>query len=444
MCSARRCTDVALSTSEGVAQILELNCQKNLSSQGVAEMFLFPSKNGVKAWPPCSQLQPDLVNIFATHNCSCPAGFTDITYGKDGLGLLVGLKNIDIARISCQQQCPPAYKNIFKTGQVQACACWNQIGCTFEDRTLLRMTPPEQYIQQAVIMMPDSLLYDSSLVQCRQPFCAQSVSPHNIMVCSEQNIEYTYCNECPSECLRPHRSCVVDTTTRFCNVICDSGYIRVFDSDRAEYDCAARSICPLHYYNNVTSNSHGDFFEQICAPCPIGHDNANVHALDCLPCAAGKMNHAAGTVCDFCAGDAVVLAGTSICTPCVHLEPDTAVRRGATNCSDVICRPSISSLITNCLSMVQKNKLSSCRHPGFGLNFAGDCETCARNYVPKNVSDIIVTSGGHVSTWYHHCQECPAHHFTRDVGMIECIPCPPFHVRESLDNFCSVCPAGNV
>lgn len=100
MCSARRCTDVALSTSEGVAQILELNCQKNLSSQGVAEMFLFPSKNGVKAWPPCSQLQPDLVNIFATHNCSCPAGFTDITYGKDGLGLLVGLKNIDIARIS--------------------------------------------------------------------------------------------------------------------------------------------------------------------------------------------------------------------------------------------------------------------------------------------------------------------------------------------------------
>jgi len=442
-CWARRCTDLALSTSDGVAQVFDLNCQKFLKSQGVAEMFVLSSSNGMDGGPLCSQLQPDLANIFATHNCSCPPGFTDATYGKDGLGLLVGLKNIDIARISCQEQCPPAYTNIFQTRQSNACACWNQRGCTFEDRTLLRLTPPEQYIQQGIIMMPDSLLYDSSLVHCRQPFCAQSVSPHDIMVCAEQNIEYTYCNECPSECLRPHRSCTVDTTSRFCNVLCDSGYIRVFDSEQADFDCVARTICPLHFYNNATSNSYGDFFEQKCAPCPRGYDNANVYARDCLLCAAGKMNDAAGSVCNFCVGDSVVLPGTNICTPCVLLEPDTSVRRGATNCSDTVCRPSISSSITNCLSRAEKHKLSSCRHPGFGLDFAGNCGMCARNYVPKNVSEIIVTSGADtVTIWYHRCQECPAHFFTGDVGMIECIACAPFHVRESMDNFCSVCPPG--
>ena len=444
VCRARTCADVVLTTSAGVAQILELDCQSFIRSQGVSEIFLAPSNNPIDAWPFCSELQPDLQNVFATHNCSCPPGFSDMTYGKNGLGLLVGLKNIDIARISCQHKCAPAYNNIFRSPHVDACACWNRRGCVFEDRTLLRLTPPEQYTQPGIIMLPDNLLYDSSLIRCRQSFCAQSVSPHDIIVCAERGIEYTYCNECPSECLQPHRTCVIDPITRFCNVLCDSGYIRVFDSDRAEYDCTLRKVCELHHYSNVSSHAHGDFFEQTCVPCARGTDNANAYVRGCLPCAAGKTNYAAGAVCDFCVEDAVVLPGSNLCTPCSLLDPDRSVRRGATNCSDTICRPSVSSFRSNCLSLVEKNTLSNCRHAGFGLNSAGQCGMCARNYAPMNVSDTIVFPGTNsVPIWYHHCQECPPHHYTADVGMTECIPCPAFHVRAEQEAFCSVCPAGN-
>jgi len=444
MAESRMCSDVALSTSLGADTLLQLNCENHLMSEGVAEMFVGSTVENVE-WKLCSDLQPNFDNIFADQKCACPAGFTDSVYGNNGLGLLVGLKNIDIGRITCQQECPPAYQSIALSANINTCACWNRRGCTFEQRTFLRLIPEEKYIQQAVVLVPDNLFYDSTVVACRQPSCAQGVSPYDIMVCSTQNIEYTYCNECPAECLRPHRTCVVDTVTRFCTVQCHSNYLRMLDNERGEHDCVLRSVCPSHFYNNIIATTRGDFFQQNCTACPIGKDNANAYERGCLQCSAGKINYLPGTACDFCAPDSVVFPGDTVCTPCLLIHPDTTVRRGATNCSDVVCRPSNVSVTSTCLSAAQKNHLSKCRQPGFGINSEGKCELCGQNYISTNISENVALSTASVGdvVWYYMCKECASNFFTDDVGMTKCIPCPFSHVRKSAEIFCTVCPAGN-
>ena len=95
MADSRMCSDVALSTSLGADTLLMLNCKNHMISEGVAEMFVESTDDNAE-WKLCSDLQPNFDNIFAEQKCACPAGFTDNVYGNNGLGLLVGLKNIDI------------------------------------------------------------------------------------------------------------------------------------------------------------------------------------------------------------------------------------------------------------------------------------------------------------------------------------------------------------
>ena len=271
---AKRCPDISLFTGAGLAATLEMNCSKYLHELGVAEMYM-PMHSDLESWPLCSDLRVAADND-AVQQCMCPPGFTDAVYGDStlGLGKLQGLKNIDIARISCKQACPAPYQSIARLADTAACACWSRRGCVFEERSLLQLAESRQ-VQQAVLMLADNLVSDSFIVFCRQPQCAQRVSPQDLMVCATQGIEYTYCDECPAECLKSHRSCSIHPTTRFCSVMCDSGYVRTASPHNATYDCALKQTCPAHQYHNDSVDIHGNILLQQCAPCPAGHDNAN-------------------------------------------------------------------------------------------------------------------------------------------------------------------------
>ena len=296
-CGAKVCPDVSLSTSTGVGLVQGLNCSKYLAAEGVGEMFM-PLSRDLDSWPLCSELKP-LNSKNAVQRCICPPGFTDAMYGDStlGLGKIEGLKDIDIARISCKQACPAPYQSILRLLDVNACACWNRRGCVFEDRTLLPRTN-SRLIQQSVMMLSDRLVSDSFIVNCRQSMCGQRVSPHDIMICSQKNIEYTYCNECPAECLKPHRRCTIHPTTRFCAVVCDPDFVRIEHTINGTYDCVARQVCPAHHYHNNSINLQGDVLRQDCVACPLGQDNANAYGEVCavifghqcatLPCLATK------------------------------------------------------------------------------------------------------------------------------------------------------------
>jgi len=271
---AKRCPDISLFTAAGLSATLGMNCSKYLQELGVSELHM-PMHSDLEKWPLCSDLTVAKDNN-AEQQCMCPPGFTDAVYGDStlGLGKLRGLKNIDIARISCKEACPAPYQSIARLVDTAACACWSRRGCVFEERTLLQLAESRQ-VQQAVLMLADSLVADSFIVFCRQPQCAQRVSPQDLMVCATQGIEYTYCDECPSECLRSHRSCSIHPTTRFCTVTCDDGYVRTASPHNATHDCALRTTCPAHHYHNDSMDAHGSILLQHCAPCAEGHNNAN-------------------------------------------------------------------------------------------------------------------------------------------------------------------------
>jgi hypothetical protein len=435
-CCTKICPDVALSTTAGVALVEQLNCHEHLSAQGVAELFQ-PSMNA-QPWPRCTELQPDPSNLFALHKCYCSPGFTDAVYSTTGLGLLEGLRNIDIARISCQEPCPTAYHSIAKLADTGACACWNRRGCVFEERTLLHSTPPQDRIQQSVIVLQDDLLYDSAVVTCRQRVCSQSLSARDIILCAKLHIEFTYCDECPAECLQPHRSCDIDATTRFCTVLCDSGYLRVFDSDTATYGCEAELMCPPHHYNNVTSTHQGGtFFVQGCVQCPPGHDNADAYHRGCLPCASGQINAAPGTGCTFCPENSIPSSGaTAPCQKCPSVPVEKIVRQGATNCGDLVCRPITATVASDCLSAEQIILSHACTRSGFGWTDAATCEMCPLNH-------ISVAHGSIAAADFHRrCHPCPAHEYTTDVGMTHCLSCPAYTARPLSQLYWAVCPPG--
>ena len=435
-CRTKSCPNVALSTTAGVRRMEQLHCHEYLSAQGVAELFQ-PSMNA-EPWPRCSELQPDAGNLFALHKCYCSPGFTDAVYGSNGLGLLEGLRNIDIGRISCQAPCPAAHQSIARLADTGACACWNRRGCVFEERTLLRLIPQEQRVQQSVVVLQDNLQYDSAVVSCRQHVCSQSLSAHDIMLCAQLHIEFTYCDECPAECLQQHRSCDIDATTRFCTVSCDSGYLRVYDSDTATYGCEAVKTCPPHHYNNVTTvHTGGMLFVQSCVACPLGQDNADAYHRGCLPCASGKINAAVGTACTFCPENSISPSdGIAPCHSCPSVPVDKIVRQGATDCSDVVCRPITATFASNCLPAETMLRRSACTRSGFGWTTAGGCEMCPLNH-------ISVTHGSIAAADLHRrCDPCPAHEYTADVGMTHCMSCPDYTMRELSQSYCAVCPPG--
>ena len=430
------CPDVALSSTAGVTLIEQLNCHEYLSAQGVSE--LFQTSMNAEAWPRCTELMPDPSNIFALQKCYCPPGFTDAVYGSAGLGLLEGLRNIDIARISCQEPCPAAHHSIARLTDTGACACWNRRGCVFEERTLLHTTRQEDRIQQSVLVLQDDLLYDSAVVSCRQRVCSQRLSARDIILCAKLHIEFTYCNECPAECLQPHRSCDIDATTRFCTVLCESGYLRVFDSDTATYGCEVVRTCPPHHYNNVTSTHRGSgFFVQSCVPCPLGQDNANAYHRGCLPCASGQINSAPGTRCTFCPENSIrVFGGTAPCQNCPSVPVEKIVRQGATNCSELVCRPTTGTFASDCVSAQQTISSFACTRSGFGWTDTATCEMCPLNH-------ISVAHGSIAAADFHRrCHPCPAHEYTADVGMTHCLPCPSYTTRPLSQSHCAVCPPG--
>jgi len=268
------CPDVSLLTARGNSLGLDMNCSQHLETKGVMEMFM-PLGMDQELWPLCSDLMVSS-NSSAVQQCMCSAGFTDATYGDStlGLGKLVGLKNIDIGRITCKEPCAGPYQSIAKLLDTGACACWNRRGCVFEERTLLQ-TQASGNMQQAVLILPDTVVSDSYIVRCQQSLCAQRVSPQDIMVCAMQGIEYTFCNECPAECIKPHRSCSIHPTTRFCSVTCDHGYIRTVSELDAAYDCVLKTVCPKHHYHNDSVDAYGNVLHESCVACPLGQDNVN-------------------------------------------------------------------------------------------------------------------------------------------------------------------------
>jgi len=289
---AKICPDISLLTARGITSALAMNCSQHLEMQGVPEMYM-PMSEDLEQWPLCSDLQMSNNNSMV-QQCMCSPGYTDVNYGdcKQGIGKLRQLKNIDIGRISCNEPCPAPYQNIARLVENSACACWNRRGCVFEERSLLQMELSEN-IQPAVLMLPDSLVSDSFIVRCQQPLCAQRVSPQDIIVCSIQGIEYTYCNECPAECIKTHRSCSIHPSTRFCTVTCDTGFVRTVSSHNVTYDCVLKEVCPANFYHNDSSDFYGNIVQQKCVPCPIGKENVNSygevyanksHSAHILPC----------------------------------------------------------------------------------------------------------------------------------------------------------------
>ena len=151
------------------------------------------------------------------------------------------------------------------------------------------------------------------------------------------------------------------------------------------------------------------------------------------------MNTRVGTVCGFCPGNTVLPPNSTACTPCLGIPADKIVREGASECSDLVCRPMSVGPASNCVIEAEEVLASKCTQDGFGWNHRGSgrCDICSVNFVSTAVFSTFR------NTRFHRCVACPRDHYTIDIGMSTCEKCPLFHMRQPSDPTCVLCPPGN-
>jgi len=278
LCSALKiCPDISLQTAAGVDLSSGLNCSQYLIEKGVPELFayedgiIFPDSSQINfslvLLPLCSEIRVDLTNRYRKQSCMCAPGYTDALYGNT-LGLLRDLSNIDIPQISCRQTCPSVFQHVVKLDNINACACRNLKGCMFVGRRLLHNND----VQKSVLILPDNLQKESTLIQCQQQLCAHNVSPNDVLICALLGIEFMFCNECPSVCQGQNHACVIDPISRQCQVQCTPDY---FLHTHSNEQCIPKTVCPPHHFGTEEFSSTGVWLNNTCVPCPLGQDNLN-------------------------------------------------------------------------------------------------------------------------------------------------------------------------
>ena len=218
-CLGNKCPELALNVLASVETATNLNCNSFLAETlGVSNMIM---TNEQSSLPSCMDVVSNRANLRPQNvvDCICPSGFTDALAGSNdfNFGILTQIEHADIQYISCSQECPESYQNVMKSVDVAVCGCLNSRGCLFEERTLLsEISEIQMYdgisstnksdstrtdtleMHQSVLILPDDLRMDSSVVHCKQLAYRQQISPRDVIVCSFNHIEYVYRNECPS------------------------------------------------------------------------------------------------------------------------------------------------------------------------------------------------------------------------------------------------------
>jgi len=219
-CLGNKCPELALNVLANVETATNLDCKNFLEETlGISNMIM---TNEHSSLPACMDVVSNRANLRPQNvvDCICPSGFTDALAGSSdfNFGILTQIEHADIQYITCAQECPKSYQNVMKSIDVAVCGCLNSRGCLFEQRTLLsgisemqvyddisstnksditRTTSPLKTLQ-SVLILPDDLRMDSSVVHCEQLAYRQQISPRDVIVCSFNHIEYVYRNECPS------------------------------------------------------------------------------------------------------------------------------------------------------------------------------------------------------------------------------------------------------
>lgn len=218
-CLGNKCPELALNVLANVETATNLDCKNFLEETlGISNMIM---TNEDSSLPACMDVVSNRANLRPQNvvDCICPSGFTDALAGSSdfNFGILTQIEHADIQYITCAQECPKSYQNVMKSIDVAVCGCLNSRGCLFEQRTLLSgisemqvyddisstnksditRTSPLKTLQ-SVLILPDDLRMDSSVVHCEQLAYRQQISPRDVIVCSFNHIEYVYRNECPS------------------------------------------------------------------------------------------------------------------------------------------------------------------------------------------------------------------------------------------------------
>jgi hypothetical protein len=399
-CFCEQCRNIALSSM----QIKESSCKNYLDSIGLLSLF----KEESTVYVSCQDLREAYVDNQhhkhssrdGTYTCACWPGYTDNLSNGAHRGLVTLLSEFDIQNIKCSTTCPASYHNILKIIDESACSCLNQHGCVFQERTMTRDVAV-RHSTSAVLVLPNDLLLDSSILYCNQFSMDYTVSLEEVLTCLQSNIEYQYYTKCESSCSdHENMLCVTNPSTGGCDISCRPGFFQMYQGDVQRRFCQAYPRCSKNTFLNsnfTCAPCEPDTYRTII-PVTLLHPNFNTFQQQefCIACAAGKKTRGAGTDC-------------------------SSTDKGSNTAVVVI---------------PQVGGGSRCNANGFGWNSRNKiCEICAQHHfsvATSNANDYIL------------CTECALDEFTSDIGSTMCSPCPEFLFRQanSKTSECAVCAAG--
>jgi len=304
------CPNLSMLEPEQNKRAQDLDCAAYMRQRvGVQGMFMDIQHGNIAMCSDLDKLGPSL-STTQLYNCSCAAGFTDELADKhtpgSGLGILQNLQHRDLKYVTCGLKCPAVYENVMKVYDAAACACLNSRGCVFETRALLGGTSPNTKLSNQVLVLPDDLRMESSIIECTHLAYRQKIATRDVIACALNGIEYVYRNECPSECSSEDYDCqILPNEAGRCRVMCAAGFFQAL-TENGQPLCRPHLVCLPNHYHKYDRNSNGAVVLDSCAVCSIGSQNIHGMGEVCIACGQGKTNSIPASPCEPCPSDSIL------------------------------------------------------------------------------------------------------------------------------------------
>ena len=212
---------------------------------------------------------------------------------------------------------------------------------------------------------------------------------------------------------------------------CDAGQFE--ELANAEHVCKA---CPADWYDDGT-----DTTLTTCLPCGNGTVVDANPKTRCVPCAAGKFEHSATNVCEFCEDDHFSAGGATSCDICPAGWATNAVGPGQLRTTCTACVSGMHEHAFQCRScpdgwVAEGFGEAVCHTCPVGTAASGkdECEECRAGKYGKAVGT------GAQTTLF--CSSCPDDYFTSAGGKPNCTFCHDGFITNQARTECNPCPAG--
>lgn len=424
------CPHFDLNILSSVQSISKLQCRDYLYSVDLQNQYDDISQDNI---PDCLMLKSledrslyiDIKTM--TYSCYCPPGRTDLL-SVDDKGLLKNLNNYDLQNINCNTKCSVAYFNIMRHDVRDMCACVNVKGCTFTQRTLLTTDMTLEKTMNAIMILPNDLLFDSTITYCFQFSPQYIVDTNDIMTCELAEIEYIFSNYCPVECFDSNLICSMDTRTQRCLITCAHLHTMVYINEK--WTCIPDLECDPHEFSHLKKDKNDRIIDITCKKCDVGsHKIDTDDKYTCTPCDKTHFNILPGTACEKCPEN--FISNSSLCLRCEGIPEGKILKEFANDCADVECRNGIDNAI--CEANVQ-NMFSFCGVEGYGWNIITQrCDVCKLNFISVDKGETFTN---------YLCVACDSNFFTLDIAQSKCLSCSEgkYRLHDMLE--CDMCEKG--